>query len=519
MKRGFRPRITAMSSLLAMLVTWSETTLTLFAADAATEAATAIRVDATRVTHIMHAGLGASWHAMGQTPFWYRDLIGRDNRTCRGSGFGGYPPLDFAEAWNDILAHARWLGLDFCRVEIDMRMYEPERGRFDWDGAEMQALYRILDHCQANQVDVLLAQMWQDVEWNAHEGVCRLQSSPKSVEDFATGLGTLLDHLVKTRKYTCIRWMTVGNEPGFDGCWWLGPDKKPASLMPAIRAVRAELNRRGLRDLAVAGPDVFRLDMAGFDADDKTVGALALHCYGGDVPLGLFREAAAKARARGIPCFVSEFGHFFMAPCEGVNFAMGGPRSEAPKSFAAQMLNAEKVAGGLNAGMDGFNRWSFLNRGDLDGQWQLVRTWNPISWDYYKQVAPEPVPYYSYGILSRFTAKHSSVLDVRGGGDRIIATALRSPKGNLTVVVLNPCDQAKSFRLSLDGLRETRTLHTYRVTETTVQNPDYRMEPQQAVELSPAKADLSEELPAKSITAYSTYKLAHTEPGITADCP
>ena len=127
--------------------------------------------------------------------------------------------------------------MDFFRVEIDMRMYEPERGHFDWDNEEMQALYRILDHCQANQADVLLAQMWQDVAWNAHEGVCRLQSAPKSVDDFAAGLGTLLERLVKTKKYTCIRWLTVGNEPGFDACWWLGPDKKPASIMPAIRAV------------------------------------------------------------------------------------------------------------------------------------------------------------------------------------------------------------------------------------------------------------------------------------------
>jgi len=30
---------------------------------------------------------------------------------------------------------------------------------------------------------------------------------------------------------------------------------------------------------------------------------------------------------------------------------------------------------GINAGVDGFNRWSFINRGDLDGQWQLLRTW------------------------------------------------------------------------------------------------------------------------------------------------
>ena len=256
------------------------------------------------------------------------------------------------------------------------------------------------------------------------------------------------------------------------------------------------------------------MSVASFDPGDKAVGALAFHCYGDDVPLKLFRETVEEARNRGIPCFVTEFGHFFIAPCEGVNFAMGGPRSEAPKTFAAQMLNAQKLICGLNAGMDGFNRWSFLNRGDLDGQWQLVRTWNPVAWDYFKEVVPEPVPYYSYGILSRFTAKHSSVLDVQGNSDRIIATALRSPKGNLTVLVLNLSDKAELLWLSFAGLRDACTLSTYRVSEAALQKPGYRMESQRAFKLGPAKPDLAEELPAKSITAYSTYTLAHTEPGV-----
>ena len=58
----------------------------------------------------------------------------------------------------------------------------------------------------------------------------------------------------------------------------------------------------------------------------------------------------------------------------------------------------------MNVGVDGFNRWSFTNRGDLDGQWQLVRTFDTNTWQYFKRVAPEPVPYFSYGILTRFLA-------------------------------------------------------------------------------------------------------------------
>ncbi len=449
-----RPALARALALLGVLLAVAGTR----AAQAGDEAdrALPIRVDTARTRHIMAGGLGASWHAIGPTPSWYGDLDGRENRICRGSGFGGYPPLGFTRAWDDLRAHARWLGLSFCRVEFDVRMYEPGRRRFDWDNDEMKALERILDICQANGADVFLTQMWQDVSWNAHAGVSRLQSAPRSVEDYAEGLVALLERLVKTKGYTCIHWVAVNNEPGFNGGWWLGPDKKAAGIMPVVRAVRAELDRRGLGQLSVAGPDSFNLGMAGFQAEDKAVGALALHCYEGQAPLELFRTAAATARSRGIPLFVTEFGHFFVADCEGVSFAEGGPRSPAPKSYAAQLLNAEKVICGLNAGIDGLNRWSFINRGDLDGQWQMVRTWNPVTWEYFKEVRPEPVPYYAYGILARFTAKHSRVLETQCDSRRLLAVALQSPQGDLTLLVLNKSDRAEPMRLSLAGLQADR---------------------------------------------------------------
>ena len=77
-----------------------------------------------------------------------------------------------------------------------------------------------------NQVDVFFTQMWADVEWNVFPGAGRLQSAPKSVEDFAQGLATLMEYLVKTRHYTCIRWLCIVNEPGYEWSWWQGPDGK-----------------------------------------------------------------------------------------------------------------------------------------------------------------------------------------------------------------------------------------------------------------------------------------------------
>ncbi len=466
----------------------------------------------------MAGGIGASWHAMGPDVVHYPDLIGRDNRACKGSAYGGNPPVipAFDKAWEDVYRHARWLGLDFIRVEIAMDMYNPQRGEFVWDNDEMKTLYRILEHCSKNKVDVYMTMQWQGVAWNAHPGVNRLQSSPKSAEDFAVSYATLLAHLVKDRGYDCIRWITVNNEPGMKVGWWQGPGGEPDSIMPALRATRAELDKRGLQGIALSGPDGHEINSGNFDPSDPAVGAVSMHSYTGKFK-SKFAEGLKAARERKQPFFLAEFGTFFMAKFEGENMALGGPRSEAPKSYDDQMKNAEKILAGLNMGVDGFNRWSFLNRGDLDGQWQLVRTWNPNLWDFKKTVEPEPVPYYSFGIITRFTAKHSSVLETRSDSENLLAAALRSPKGQLTLLLLNLSQEGAEVSVGFSIPQQTLSLKCYQVTSAAVSAPGFNLQAVNTATIDKDKPTLKVSLPARSITAYTTYALNPAADGIMSE--
>lgn len=474
-----------------------------------------ISVNLAKINHTMAGGIGASWHAMGPNVVHYTDLIGRDNRTCKGSAYGGNPPAvpAFDKAWDDVRRHASWLGLDFIRVEIAMEMYEPERERFVWDNDEMKTLYRILDHCQKNNVDVYMSMMWQGVEWNAHPGINRLQSSPKSVTDFAISYATLLDYLVKAKGYSCIHWITVNNEPGMDNGWWIGSDAKPDSIMPAIRAMSTELNKRGLKNIALCGPDSHQIKLSNFKPNDPSVGALAIHNYYGN-PNETFAEGVQFAKELNLPFFVAEMGTFFSADFEGDQMAMGGPRSEASKSYEHQMINAEKILVGLNMGVDGFSRWSFVNRGDLDGQWQLVRTWNPNLWDFKRNVEPEPVPYYSFGIITRFAAKHSDILETKADSGNYVVAALKSPKGETTIYILNKSDKEIDISLSLLGLTENLTLNKYQVTQQEIQKTDFKLIPVKSFNLQKKANILADKSPPLSITTYSTYNLGQEDAGI-----
>jgi hypothetical protein len=181
------------------------------------------------------------------------------------------------------------------------------------------------------------------------------------------------------------------------------------------------------------------------------------------------------------------------------------------------LLNAEKVLVGLNEGVDGFNRWSFVNRGDLDGQWQLVRNWHPNLWDYSKNVTPEPVPYFSYGILTRFAAKHSTVLGAVCDNPEILVVALRSPLGQTTVYLLNKSGEERHASLTLVGVTKPLSFRQYQVTEAAVSKPSFTLTPLDTVSANPVGNHFTAVLPGKSITAYTTFQLADDADGITQE--
>jgi len=462
----------------------------------------------------MAGGLGASWHALQrEVPFDPDRMTSGGRGAPQGSAFGGNPPLENTAAWQDLERHFRWLGLDWCRVELAQRMYQPERDRFDWDNAEMRALYRILDVCESNRVDVFLTQMWADVDWNAHAGVHPLQSAPKSIPDFARGLGALCVQLLRHRRYTCIRWLCINNEPGIADGWWLGPERRIESITPALEAVRKELDRRGLA-LPLSAPDFYTLAYIGkepFDFD-ALVGAFDAHTYvESPEDYGRFaRQWVEYARARSKPFFISEMG----------DFALGWQGSSpGPRLYGTQLSIARKVLTAMNLGVDGFSRWSFVNRGDLDGQFQLVRTWDMSRREYLPRVEPEPVPYYAYGLLTRFQARHSEVLKVTVAEDAgPVAAALRSPAGQLTVFLLNLEASDRAVSLSLHGVTPDRAWFQYQVDEKALAEPGFRLAPKALAMRSGTEARTAHlSLPARSLTAVSTYHLAPEEPGVFAE--
>jgi hypothetical protein len=438
-----------------------------------------LQIDNQTVTHKMQGGIGASWHALIHDIPLENDKYDYPvrHKNPRGSAFAGNPPLADTLAWKQLYHHAKWLGLDFVRVEIDMRMYEPGRNVFDWKNDEMQALFRILDWCEANHADVFLQQMWGHVTWNAHGGVHPLLSSPKSVDDFADGIATLLKYLTETRRYTCIKYFCMVNEPpgGPWGYWWSSGSHQGPTITDAWEKLNETFSAQGIK-IPLSGPDWVSLppcepEKMGFE---KYLGSFDIHSY-----FGLYNKNngekiigdwVAFAKLKNKPFFITEIG----------NMDLGwGTDNPGPKSFKSALSNASDVALGMNLGVDGFNRWSFTNRGDMDGQWQLVNTYDLKTKTYTKVISPESEAYYGFAMLTRFMGKYASVLSVKSDQklEGLVMTAYKNRDGNLSILVVNNSKEAVNVDISIVNFDHKKPFNLFQVTENLLKSIDYALNP------------------------------------------
>jgi hypothetical protein len=467
-----------------------------------------ITVQTDQVKYQMAGGIGASWHAISEDRIDespdYKWALRYQN--SRGSAWGGNPPVSHVSQWDQIYKYASWLGFSFVRVELSARMYEPEKNQFDWDNEEMLALYKILDWAEANRADVFLQQMWSNVKWNAYPGVQPLLSAPKSLTDFAEGISRLAEHLLVTKKYNCIKWLCITNEPpgGSWGSWWSMGDKD-APLTPALKEVRRALDEKNLK-IPISGPDW--TDLPPFDASkidfDQYIDSYDIHSYQGidESKQKILKDWTDWANSHGKPLFLSEIG----------DMRLGWKDSNpGPKSFAAALSNAESILRGLAVGIGAFNRWSFTNRGDLDGQWQLIRTWDIEKKKYLEKVEIEPAAFYGYGIITRFCSKQSSVLNSESGNDPdILSQTLKSPKGELTTFIINKGDKARTIKLKIAGNYKPH-FYFYLVNEQEVNKPGFRMDPVRQITIKDGE-EIVLEISGKSIYTLTHLNVLHESP-------
>jgi hypothetical protein len=512
-----------------------------------------ITVDTDSMINVMQGGIGCNIHAIEDSlpivEFSVKNGISRFS--YGGSAWGANPKLDDSAGWNKLFELADWLGMDWCRVGIQFKMFEPGKNKFTFDNYDMKVLYKYLDYCQSRNIDVFLQNYWNNAAWLVPDSIRKnpvrlIRCAPTDINAFTDGLIKLLKHLVEIKKYTCIKQFAVNNEPFENWSWYIksfSPDKfeSPAPAM----IMMAEKMKANKIPVMLSGPDISvyvgNKVSPKNDAFFKSLDAFDLHCYvtrydwwpdstitfesGGvgqidriSSTVNFLKDWKTEARKqRNKPFFFSEMGTFMYGSDNGHYWNVS--------SYGALLKDVQLVMRMSQVGADGFCRWNFTDRGNIAGPWQTIDTWDtlkncllPAS-----QYRPHENSFYMWGLLTRFIAKGSSVIKttVEGGSDgkyqRIFATTYRSPKNqNYSIFITNDYDKEFETVLQTKSLKGSK-LYKYEINEMVHKdNANIDLVPSEIIDLKDA-ADINIKLKPKCIVLFTTFNLKKTDKGIIED--
>ena len=166
-----------------------------------------------------------------------------------GVQWASYPWCELSsEDWEKVFRRVEFLRLPLSRVMLDAFWYwrgfdASGQPVYDWNTPYMQKLHRLLDFCERNGTTVMLG------EWArpCGRGLELASADPR----WTHVVGASIAHLRRDRKYTCIRYYNLINEP--HGSW---SNITPEDWRAALLNLEQELRRRGLdREIRIAAPD------------------------------------------------------------------------------------------------------------------------------------------------------------------------------------------------------------------------------------------------------------------------
>jgi hypothetical protein len=494
-----------------------------------------ITIQTDSIVNKMAAGFGANTFAMLDSVPVVVDNKG-SYRSWGGSAWGATPEASDDKAWSKIFSYMDWLGMDYTRLNVEHRMFEPEKGKYSFDNREMMVLYKYLDYFEKNGVTVQLQEMYPNVKWLAYnklqsDAVGIIKSGPSDIEAWSDGIIALLKHLLVDKKYTCIQYLGIANEPHHGWSWWKEADGRTSqSIIPALTLLRSKIQKEKIPVL-LTGPEEMFYFWEVKDSQEKytkLVDAFTYHEYmtindwwdnreskDWNPTLKLFTEpvkTAVKIAHDNIkPFFFSEHG----------TMQFGLTRDDrGPSMHAAMLKDVEFAVRYSNLGVDGFSRWSLLNRNNLDGQWGFIETFDRKTMKLLdpEKYLPKENTFYGYGMLTRFIYRKSSVVKSEityyYPEDSIsalhVAAYVSPEKTHTTIVVVNDKQETFNTTIAVQGKDNYKTWYKYRFSYNQRNRNDIQINPLQEIK----GKKIEDKIPGLSITVYSTKKLLQGDKGL-----
>ena len=376
--------------------------------------------------------------------------------------------------WQRLLNRVRELKLGYIRCCIRSEWYcldekgdtptyiwdqdAPAKANYSFALSRMNDLYRILDFCQAEKIDVMLGE-WQFKQYN-------LESSVRNI-------GASLKHLYYDKKYTCIKNYNWGNEVNLNNIPF-------QTWSHGIKALKDEIREIGLNGkITIVGPDAgYWSDLWFSQTLEHNLGdinTLDYHWYIDNAWLlkntvedeMRLMEFFTSLKRKEMPLVFGEVGirdghderfdqqtrcHEYWYGVSMANVVIESMRAGWSAITAWDMDDAMHFSNPEKKVLKIWGFWNSLGTEMGDPQQEKIRPW-----------------FYAWAILSRNFPKGSKILytspTLKIGLNSVAAI---TKEGDLSMAIENTSDDSKNVIIEIPNIQEEITLNQYIYTENNI---------------------------------------------------
>lgn len=367
-----------------------------------------------------------------------------------GVQWSAYPLKDISEkSWQRVFERTDFMKLNFIRLVVNANEYcqtYPIDGKpvYNFNADKIIRVCRILDYCQKQDVEVILG------EWGSprYDGITI--TDPRWTEM----VGEFINYLVNVKKYSCIKYYNLGNEPnGRDGyveLWRIGNSKNFDSWRISILNLHKELVKRGIKEsIKIVGPDCSNgNDWIKKIINDKELAAsidvYEVHSYARDKEIedGAYGKEMAYYRD-----YISQKDpngknkQFFMGEAGMITGRNKVDQQKMIATFQYGVWMTDYVIQSMNAGQAGLIAWDLddamhtngkLGPGDdiKDYIWKEWGFWDSFGEEKGSPELTNTRPwFYTWSLMSKYIPRGSQVLKTSDSG----IAGLRNTASKITV--------------------------------------------------------------------------------------
>ncbi len=428
-----------------------------------------------------------------------------------GVQWSAYPHADSDDAeWGHLMTQEKWnevyKRLDYMRPNI-IRVMDQASWRYfvgvkendelitDFETQEVKSLYKVLDYCELHNITVVFGEWGAPGLWGV-EGNIHRADDPRWIKMITE----YLKHLIIDKKYTCLKYYNLVNEP--DG-YWASTDGDWDQWKRGVEMLTESLKENGLWDhIQVAGPDTVQ----GYENPKSkylngeawlyesieqlkdVITCYDVHSYpsGEIVRSGefsnLYRPMVEATDPYGFPFILGELGLKYKGELGSKNKALGKADPYAGEDdsnmFVYDFFYGIDVTDALiqsfNVGIDGVIVWDLDDAmhtvGDRGEKSKLKRwgMWNILGTEICNNPDDENIRpwFYPWSLMTRYFPEGTSIIktdETHAEGLRIV-TGLKD--NNVSIAIVNNSASDQKIEYAIEGPERRMTFKKYIYTDT-----------------------------------------------------